>query len=119
MNRAQRLQVKNNDRRRKVNAKRSLSLPALKSSVSLNNDSLQDKNIATVSVGLEYNAKGKMTNAIELLIRPNDVRCDESGEHPDETGFVLARITREEIEAMLEWLQQDWADHIKYCGGPE
>ena len=82
----------------------------------LNNDSFNDRNIATFSIALTDLKSGFITNEAQLLIRPVDIRCDESGEHPNETGFALIRITRQELQEMLRELNADWADHIKYCG---
>jgi len=50
-----------------------------------------------------------MTNAVQLLVRPADVRGDESGGHPGES-FVMVTITREELTEMLAALTADWAE---------
>lgn len=85
---------------------------------SLENDSLEDENIASVSYRLCKRHDGVMTNAVELLVRPLDIRGDESGEHPDESGFVMLTITREEIRAMLRLLDEDWSDIVAFTGNP-
>lgn len=85
---------------------------------SLENDSFVDKNIATVGICLWDRHDGGITNAVQLLVRPLDIRCDESGAHPDESGFVMLTITREEMRGLLAELDEDWADIVKYSGDP-
>lgn len=83
----------------------------------LENDSFVDKAIATAGICLWDRHDGGITNAVQLLVRPLDVRGDESGEHPGES-FVMVTITREEMRGLLAALDQDWADVIKYTGDP-
>jgi hypothetical protein len=82
----------------------------------LDDDSLVDKAIAQVSISLWDSHDGGMTNAVVLLVRPLDVRCDESGGHPGES-FVMITITREEIAEMQKALDADWADHERFAEG--
>jgi len=82
----------------------------------LENDSFVDKAIATVSVCLWDRKDGGMTNAVQLLVRPLDLRGDESGSHPGEQ-FVMVTITREEMRDMLKELDIDWADTISHAAG--
>lgn len=82
----------------------------------LANDSLIDKAIAQVSICLWDSHDGGMTNAVQLLVRPLDIRSDESGGHPGEK-FVMLTITREEIVEMQKALDADWADQVKFAGG--
>jgi hypothetical protein len=84
----------------------------------LADDSFVDKAIAHASIALWDSHDGAITNAMQLLARPVDVRGDESGAHPGER-FVMITITREEVRAMLKALDDDWADHVKAtCGTP-
>ena len=80
----------------------------------LENDSFVDKAIAQASICLWDGHHGGVTNAVQLFVRPLDVRGDESGSHPGET-FVMVTITREEIAAMQKALDDDWADQIKFA----
>lgn len=80
----------------------------------LEDDSFVDKALANASICLEEMNGGGMTNAVLLLVRPTDIRSDESGGHPGEK-FVQVSITREEISAMLDALNEDWADHEKFA----
>lgn len=75
----------------------------------LEDDSFVDPAIAACSLALWPRKDGTMTNAVQLLVRPRDVRGDESGGHPGER-FVMVTITREEVRAMLHALKQDMAD---------
>lgn len=76
----------------------------------LADDSFVDSAIAACGVCLWECKDGvTVTNAVQLLVRPTDVRGDESGGHPGET-FVMVTITREELAAMLAALTSDWAD---------
>lgn len=75
----------------------------------LDDDTFVDPAIATCSITLWHRPDGAMTNAVQLLVRPTDVRGDEAGGHPGET-FVMMTITREEIAAMLRALNEDAAD---------
>jgi len=84
---------------------------------SLSNDNLVDPGIATVSVCLWDRFDGGITNAVQLLVRPINLRADESGEHPGES-FVMVTITREEMRAMLTELDADWTDTVRVCGDP-
>ena len=80
----------------------------------MENDGFVDKAIATVSITLWESANGGMTNAVQLLVRPADVRGDESGAHPGES-FVMVTIIREEVREMLQGLDDDWADQMKFA----
>lgn len=80
-------------------------------------DSFIDQSLAQAACCLWHRADGGMTNAIQLLIRPMDVRGDESGNHPGEE-FVMVTITREELRAMVTWLDEDWARDIALLGDP-
>lgn len=83
--------------------------------VQLDDDSLLDPAIATFAIGLTHYKPARITNCIEVLIRPTNVTTDESGHHPGET-FVQASFTREEVAAMLKALNEDWADHVRFNG---
>lgn len=74
----------------------------------LEDDSFVDPAIATCSLTLWERKDGAMTNAVQLLVRPTDVRGDEAGGHPGEK-FVMVTITREEVAAMLKALAEDAA----------
>lgn len=74
----------------------------------LEDDSFVDPAIATCSLTLWERKDGAMTNAVQLLVRPIDVRGDESGAHPGER-FLMVTITREEVAAMLKALAEDAA----------
>lgn len=76
----------------------------------LHDDSFIDKAVAQAACCLVDTDYG-ITNAIHLLIRPHDVRGDESGAHPGES-FVMAMLTREELREMVEWLDEDWAAQV-------
>lgn len=78
-------------------------------------DAFLDPMIATMAIGLTHYKSGKITNCIEVLIRPDVVTTDESGRHPGET-FVQASLTREEVAKMLDWLHTDWAEHVRANG---
>lgn len=82
----------------------------------LADDTFADKAIAQMSIALAETPAGTLTNAVQLLVRPTDVRGDESGAHPGES-FVMATITREEVRAMQAALDADWADHLR-CTQP-
>lgn len=91
---------------------------APKSTPTLECDSFVDKAIATCSYCLWERHDGGITNAIQLLVRPLDVRCDESGSHPDENGFVMITITREELREMVKLLDEDWRRDVLLLGDP-
>lgn len=76
----------------------------------LHDDSFADTAVAQAACILCETDYG-ITNAIALLIRPLDVRGDESGNHPGES-FVMARLTREELREMVAWLDEDWAAQV-------
>lgn len=80
-------------------------------------DEFTDPAIAACHLTLWDRQDGAMTNAVQLLVRPADLRGDESGAHPGER-FVMVTILREEIEAMLHELQADLADCLKAAGAP-
>ena len=81
----------------------------------LDDDSFVDQAIATCSLALWHRKDGAMTNAVQLLVRPLDVRGDESGGHPGER-FVMVTITREEVRAMLAALDADMAECLRAVG---
>lgn len=83
----------------------------------LEDDSFVDKAIATFGICLWDRHDGGTTNAVQLLVRPVDVRCDESGGHPGES-FVMVTITREELRGLLEQLDSDWAASVEHAGDP-
>ena len=76
-----------------------------------------DKAIATYGITLWDNTLGQITNAAQFLIRPTDMRIDESGQYPGET-FVMATLTRDELRSVLDDLEQDWADVVYHVGDP-
>lgn len=80
-----------------------------RSAPTLEDDSFVDPAIAACSLALWSRKDGTMINAVQLLVKPLDVRGDESGGHPGER-FVMVTITREEVRAMLHALKQDMAD---------
>ncbi len=82
----------------------------------LDNDSFVDKAIAAMSIALWDSPTGGVTNAVQILVRPTDVRSDESGAHPGES-FVMLTVVREEIREMLRALNDDWADQLKFAKG--
>ena len=84
---------------------------------SLDDDSFVDKAIATMAITLWDRHYGGTTNAVQLLVRPTDMRSDESGEHPGET-FVMVTLTREELRALLTELDEDWALQVAVTGDP-
>lgn len=83
----------------------------------LADDSFQDEALAQAACVLWKTEDGKITNAVQLLVRPTDVRGDESGEHPGES-FVMVTITREELRAMLNWLDEDLSRDFTLLGDP-
>lgn len=83
----------------------------------LEDDSFVDKAIATVGYVLWDRHDGGITNAVQLLLRPLDVRGDEAGGHPGES-FVMATLTREEIREILAVLDEDWANQLQCTGEP-
>lgn len=83
----------------------------------LADDTFADKAIAQMSIALADTPAGTLTNAVQLLVRPTDVRSDESGAHPGES-FVMATILQEEVRAMQAALDADWADHLR-CTQPQ
>lgn len=93
------------------------SLPAGAVTPTLDDDSFTDPAIAACHLALWTRKDGAMTNAVQLLVRPKDVRCDESGAHPGEQ-FVMLTITREEVAAMLFELEQDIADCLHAAAMP-
>lgn len=86
-------------------------------SVTLADDSLVDRAIAQVGLTLWNEKDGRMCSAVQLLVRPLDVRGDESGGHPGEE-FVMVTITRDELRAMLDAVDQDWAEVTRCAGNP-
>lgn len=76
-----------------------------------------DPAIAAMHCSLDYLADGHMTNVAEVLVRPSALVSDESGEHPGER-FMRVKFTREDVQGMLAWLEQDWADTVQHCGRP-
>lgn len=74
-----------------------------------------DKAIATCGICLWEKFGGGTTNAVQLLVRPTDIRIDESGECPGEK-FVMLTITREELRKMLRELDEDWGAHLMVIG---
>lgn len=87
--------------------------------VSLRTGSFTDSNLAAVSFGLEINKDDSFTNAVYLLVRPKDMRCDEAGEHPPSETFAQVIITYEELRAMVKALDDDWALQQKHAPMPE
>lgn len=84
----------------------------------LDNDTFDDQAIATMSVGLcARRDNGRVTNAVDILVRPVHVSCDESGSHPGEK-FVLLHLTREEVRSALHFLEEDWATQVELAGDP-
>ncbi len=81
----------------------------------LEDNSFVDKAIGNIAISLWERPDGGVTNAIQLLVRPLDIRCDESGRLPGE-DFVMVTITREELRAMLVQLDEDWEEMEKHCG---
>lgn len=67
-----------------------------------------DRAVAQVGCHVVNTYRGT-TNAISLLVRPIDIRSDESGEHPGET-FVMVSLTREELHEIVKLADDDWAD---------
>ena len=89
----------------------------MSSSPTLADDSFVDKAIATASITLCDHHESGITSAVQLLVRPLDLRSDESGAHPGET-FVMVTITREEVRAMLTALDDDWSEVVRCNGDP-
>lgn len=85
--------------------------------ITLADDSLVDPAIAQVGLTLWNEKDGRMCSAVQLLVRPLDVRGDEAGGHPGEE-FVMLTITRDELKAMLDAVDEDWATVIKHTGDP-
>ena len=83
----------------------------------LANDSFVDKAIATVDLCLSDHHERGLTSAVQLLVRPLDVRSDESGAHPGES-FVMVTITREELRALLAAADEDWDEIVRLNGDP-
>jgi hypothetical protein len=83
----------------------------------LENDSFVDPAIAQMSISLWGRHGGGMTSAVQLLVRPQDVRIDESGGHPGEL-FVMVTLTREELREMLAAVDADWSEVVSVCGDP-
>lgn len=81
----------------------------------LADDTFVDPAIATCSLTLWERKGGGMTTAVQLLVRPSDMRGDESGGHPGER-FVMVTITREELAAMLEAAVLDAAECLLVAG---
>lgn len=82
--------------------------------VTLEDDSFADPAVAALSYSLWSNRDGSPTSAVQILARPTDIRGDESGRHPDE-DFVMITLTREEVEAILADLNEDWATQEHYA----
>lgn len=80
-------------------------------------NSFVDPNIANFGICLWERHDGGITSAIQILVRPNDIRCDESGMCPGES-FVMMTITREEMREMLKQLDDDWDDIVQHGGDP-
>lgn len=85
--------------------------------VTLEDDSLVDPAIAQVGLTLWNEKDGQMCSAVQLLVRPLDVRGDEAGKHPGEQ-FVMLTITRNELRAMLDAVDADWAAVVQCAGNP-
>ena len=83
----------------------------------LEDDSLVDPAIAQVSLALWNEKDGRMCSAVQLLVRPLDIRGDEAGGHPGEE-FVMLTITRDELQAMLNAVDEDWATTVQCAGVP-
>lgn len=79
------------------------------SEITLADDSLVDPAIAQVALTLWNEKDGRMCSAVQLLVRPLDVRGDEAGGHPGEK-FVMLTITRDELRAMLDAVENDWRE---------
>lgn len=77
--------------------------------ITLADDSLVDPAIAQVALTLWNEKDGRMCSAVQLLVRPLDVRGDEAGGHPGEE-FVMLTITRDELRAMLDAVETDWRE---------
>lgn len=85
--------------------------------ITLADDSLVDPAIAQVAATLWNEKDGRMCSAVQLLVRPLDVRGDEAGGHPGEE-FVMVTITRDELRAMLDFVEEDWRRTIQCAGDP-
>ena len=85
--------------------------------ITLADDSFVDPALAQCSVALWNEKDGRMCSAIQLLIRPLDVRGDEAGGHPGEE-FVMVTITRDELRAILDFVEEDWRRTVFCCGDP-
>jgi hypothetical protein len=85
--------------------------------ISLADDSLVDPAIAQVAATLWNEKDGRMCSAVQILVRPLDVRGDEAGGHPGEE-FVMVTITRDELRAMLDFVEEDWRLTVQYAGDP-
>lgn len=68
-----------------------------------------DPNIATVYLDMDV-IGGKWTNTLGILIRPENMTNDESGEHKGLFAEVV--VTREELRSWLAWLEEDWARQL-------
>lgn len=83
----------------------------------LEDGSFVDPAIATMGICLWDRHGGGITSAVQLLVRPLDVRSDESGGHPGES-FVMVTLTREELREMLAAVDADWSEVVSVCGDP-
>jgi hypothetical protein len=77
----------------------------------------QDPNFGTYGLELCDAPDGSLTNRASILVRLNDLRGDESGELPGET-FAMASLTRAEVRQMLDDLDADLLDQLRYTGTP-
>jgi hypothetical protein len=83
----------------------------------LETNSFVDPNIGTFGIALWNRHCGGMTSAVQILVRPNDIRCDESGQLPGER-FVMLTLTLEELKELVKCVQRDWDDTVAHCGDP-
>lgn len=68
-----------------------------------------------LSLGPRIGEPHRCTTVAELLVRPHYLVTDESGEHSDESFYRLL-LTREQIHALAQEVDQDWEDHMRACG---
>jgi len=73
-----------------------------------------DPNLADVQIELADAPGGEITNAAVLLVRPDQLVSDESGEHPGER-FASVTIKRAELLDILQLLEEDWQDHCQHA----
>lgn len=83
---------------------------------SLEANTFVDPNIGNLGLTVWERHDGGLTSAVQLLVRPVDLRCDESGELPG--LFVMVTLTREELRALLRLADEDWAETVLHCGDP-